>query len=88
MADQPGIEAGDVNALIDGFRTTRARIVRLRYSDGPGPALLSREIYAEAGHLHGDSGARVLMASHPDWLREVAIDRPSPRDIDRPDDLA
>jgi molybdenum cofactor cytidylyltransferase len=87
MADQPGIEAADLDVLIDGFRATRARIVRLRYRDGPGPALLSREIYAEAGHLHGDSGARVLMASHPDWLREVAIDRPSPRDIDRPDDL-
>jgi molybdenum cofactor cytidylyltransferase len=87
MADQPGVEAEDVKALIDGFRATRARIVRLRYRNGPGPALLSREIYSEAGHLHGDSGARVLMASHPDWLRDVAIDRPSPRDIDRPDDL-
>jgi CTP:molybdopterin cytidylyltransferase MocA len=49
--------------------------------------LLSREIYGEAGHLHGDAGARVLIASHPDWVWEVPIDRPSPRDVDRPDDL-
>jgi len=87
LADQPGVMAADVEALIGGFRSSRARIVRLRYTDGPGPALLSREVYAEAGHLHGDVGARVLIASHPDWVHEVTIDRPAPRDVDRPDDL-
>jgi molybdenum cofactor cytidylyltransferase len=87
LADQPGVRAGDVTALIDGFRETRSQIVRIRYTDGPGPALLSREIYAEAGHLHGDAGARVLMASHPEWVHEVPIDRPAPRDVDRLDDL-
>ncbi|HEY6566064.1 MAG TPA: nucleotidyltransferase family protein [Actinomycetota bacterium] len=87
MGDQPGVEPTDVVALIERFRATRAQIVRLRYADGPGPALLSREIYAEAGHLHGDVGARVLMASHPEWVEEVPIDRPAPRDVDHPDDL-
>jgi molybdenum cofactor cytidylyltransferase len=87
MADQPGVTAGDVAALIAGFRSTRARIARLRYTDGPGPALLSREIHAEAGHLHGDAGARMLIASHPDWVEEVPVDRPTPPDIDTPDDL-
>jgi molybdenum cofactor cytidylyltransferase len=87
MADQPGVTADDVSALIPRFRATRKQIVRLRYADGPGPALLSREIYAEAGHLHGDVGARVLMASHPEWVEEVEIDRPGPSDIDTPDDL-
>jgi CTP:molybdopterin cytidylyltransferase MocA len=48
---------------------------------------LSREIYAEAGHLHGDVGARVLIASHPDWVYEVKIDAAVPRDIDTPQDL-
>jgi molybdenum cofactor cytidylyltransferase len=87
LADQPGIETADVRALIDGFAATRAQMVRLRFTDGPGPALLSREIYAEAGHLHGDAGARVLAASHPEWVHEVARDRPAPRDVDTPDDL-
>ena len=87
MADQPGVTADDVRALIDGFVRTRHAIVRLRYTDGPGPALLSREIYAEAGHLHGDTGARVLMASHPEWVASVTVDRPVPRDIDEPGDL-
>jgi molybdenum cofactor cytidylyltransferase len=87
MADQPGITAGDVSALVDRFRATRRQIVRLRFTDGPGPSLLSREIYAEAGHLHGDVGARVLIASHPEWVEEVLVDRPAPRDIDTPHDL-
>ena len=87
LADQPGVTADDVASLIAGFRATRSQIVRLVYADGPGPALLSREIYAEAGHLHGDAGARVLMASHPEWVHEVPIDRPAPRDIDTPEDL-
>jgi molybdenum cofactor cytidylyltransferase len=87
LADQPGVIAEDVTVLIAGFRETRRQIVRLRYTDGPGPALLSREIYAEAGHLHGDAGARMLMASHPEWVHEVPIDRPAPPDVDMPDDL-
>src|SRR5215471_7473790 len=82
LADQPGVSADDVTELIRGFHATRAQIVRLVFTDGPGPALLSREIYAEAGHLHGDAGARVLMASHPEWVHEVHIDRVAPPDID------
>jgi CTP:molybdopterin cytidylyltransferase MocA len=87
MADQPGVTTEDVLGLIEAFRRTRAAIVRLRYADGPGPALLSREIYAEAGHLHGDVGARVLMASHPEWVVEVPALGPVPVDIDTPDDV-
>jgi molybdenum cofactor cytidylyltransferase len=87
MGDQPGIEADVVRALVERFGETRAQIVRVAYLDGPGPALLSREIYAEAGHLYGDAGARTLMASHPDWVVDVAVDDSVPRDIDTPDDL-
>ncbi len=87
MADQAGITADDVVSMIERFRATRKQIVRLRFTDGPGPALLSREIYAEAGHLHGDVGARVLMASHPEWIEEVEIGRDAPRDIDLQTDL-
>jgi molybdenum cofactor cytidylyltransferase len=87
MADQPGVTDEDVRSLIRGFQTSRARIVRLRYTDGPGPALLSREIYGEAGHLQGDAGARLLEASHPEWVVEIEVGRPRPRDIDERDDL-
>ena len=88
MADQPGVTAEAVRALVARFRATRAQIVRVTYRDVPGPSLLSREIYAEAGHLSGDVGARVLIASHPEWVEEVPIDAEVPRDIDTPDDLS
>lgn len=88
MADQPGVTSEDVQALIEAFRTQREAIMRLRYTDGPGPALLSREIYAEAGHLHGDVGARMLMASHPEWVVDVPVERSAPIDVDVPRDLS
>jgi molybdenum cofactor cytidylyltransferase len=87
LADQPGVTDAEVRALVDAFELTRSRIVRISYSDGPGPALLSREVYAEAGHLHGDIGARALMASHPDWVEEVMVPFHAPPDVDRPEDL-
>jgi hypothetical protein len=29
----------------------------------------------------------VLIASHPEWVEDVPIDRPAPRDVDTPEDL-
>jgi len=87
MADQPGVTSEVVGALVRRFLETRKQIVRAMYRDGPGPSLLSREIYAEAGHLHGDVGARVLIASHPEWVEDVPVDGPAPPDVDTPEDL-
>jgi molybdenum cofactor cytidylyltransferase len=87
LADQPGVTDAEVLALADAFRRTRARIVRIAYTDGPGPALLSREIFGQAQHLRGDVGARELIASHPEWVEEVVVPFAAPRDVDRPDDL-
>ena len=87
MADQPGVTADVVRALVARFIATRMQIVRATYRDGPGPSLLSREIYGEAGHLTGDVGARELIASHPEWVEEVEIDEPTPSDVDTPQDL-
>ncbi len=86
LADQPGIRPETIRALCERFAATRGRIVRARFHDGPGPALLSREIWAEASHLHGDTGARELMAAHPDWVDEVVIDAAAPPDVDTPGD--
>lgn len=87
LADQPGVTDAEVRALIERFQRTRARIVRIAYRDGPGPSLLSREIHGEAAHLHGDVGARELIASHPEWVEEVQVPFAAPGDVDRPEDL-
>jgi molybdenum cofactor cytidylyltransferase len=87
MADQPGVTADVIRSLISRFRATRKQVVRAMYNDGLGPSLLSREIYAEAGHLHGDVGARELIASHPDWVEEVQVAADAPPDVDTPGDV-
>lgn len=88
LADQPGISAGHIHLLLDAFRARRPRIARLRFRDGPGPALLSRDVWPEAEHLKGDTGARALVAAHPEWTEEIPVDEDAPLDVDTPDDAA
>lgn len=82
LADQPGVAAEDVGALVEAFRARGARVVRARYRDGPGPALLAREIWEAARAVTGDVGARELIEAHPDWVEEVPIEAVAPPDID------
>jgi molybdenum cofactor cytidylyltransferase len=87
LADQPGITAEHLRALVDAFEAGRPLVVRLRFRDGPGPALLSREVWDEARNLIGDTGAREIIAAHPGWVKEVVVDSDAPVDVDRPPDL-
>ena len=87
LADQPGVTAAHVRALVDAFEHRRAAIVRLRFRSRPGPALLSREVFAEALSLDGDEGARALMARHPGWVEDVEVSGDAPVDVDEPGDL-
>ena len=87
LADQPGVTDAEVRALVEAF-TVEPRPDRPdRLHGRTRPALLSREVYADAGHLHGDVGARELIASHPEWVEEVPVPFAAPRDVDRPEDL-
>jgi molybdenum cofactor cytidylyltransferase len=87
LADQPGITAAHVRALVDAFEHRRSPIVRLRFRSGPGPALLAREVFGEAEALEGDEGARVLMERHADWVEDVDVGGEAPVDVDEPGDL-
>ena len=88
LADQPGIEARHVTALVTAFRDGKPEIVRLRFRDGPGPALLARSVWDEATGLEGDTGARALFDADPERVRWVAFDEDAPVDVDRQADLA
>ncbi|HYU93206.1 MAG TPA: nucleotidyltransferase family protein [Actinomycetota bacterium] len=87
LADQPGITPQHLRALVETFEAGRPSIVRLRFRDGPGPALLSREVWDEARRLAGDTGAREIIAAHPGWVKEVVVESDAPVDVDRPPDL-
>jgi molybdenum cofactor cytidylyltransferase len=87
LADQPGIEARHVSALASAFGDGHPEIVRIRFRDGPGPALLARSVWDEAAELTGDTGARALFEAHPERVRWVAFDQDAPVDVDRQADL-
>ena len=87
MADQPGIAVTHVRALIDAFRERSSPIVRLRFGNGPGPALLARATWAEVQALEGDEGARVLMERHPGVVEDVDVAGDAPVDVDEVADL-
>ena len=89
LADQPGIEARHVRSLIETFDDLgrRAEILRIRFRDGPGPALLARGVWEEATTLAGDVGARVLFDADQARVHWVPFDEEAPPDVDRVADL-
>ncbi len=87
LADQPGISARHVRALVGAFEAHRSGIVRLRFRDGPGPALLGRDVWPAAMQLGGDIGARALIEAHARVVREVLLEEDRPIDVDTPEDL-
>jgi molybdenum cofactor cytidylyltransferase len=87
LADQPEVTARHVRMLVEAFVERRAAIVRLRFRDGPGPALLVRDVWPEAIALEGDAGVPVLIERHPELVEEVDAGGEAPPDIDTPEDL-
>lgn len=87
LGDQPGIGERHVRTLVDAFRASDAEILRLRFRDGPGPALLARRVWDEVRALTGDVGARAFFDAHPERVRWVDVDEDAPVDVDVPWDL-
>lgn len=87
LADQPGIAARHVRALVTAFEADAPEILRIRFRDGPGPAILARSVWDEAMRLTGDVGARALLESEPGRARWLDVEEDAPPDVDRPADL-
>ena len=87
LADQPGVAAEHVGALLDAAGARPEPIVRLRFADGPGPALLRRAIWDDVRELSGDTGARAVAERRPDLVFEATIASAAPIDVDTPGDL-
>ncbi len=87
LADQPGITAQHVRALLEAFGARRSPIVRLAFRSGPGPALIARELWADVARLEGDVGARALIERRPELVENVDVGGDAPVDVDEPGDL-
>ena len=90
LADQPLMEAGAVERLVEAFERG-ARIAVATYGGRPrNPVLFSREVWPllEA-ELSGDEGARPFLRRHPELVRQVPCDGVGdPADVDTAQDLS
>jgi len=87
LGDQPGITPDQIRELLAAAEASDRPVVRVRFADAPGPALLRREVWDEVRAIEGDTGARALIDRRPDLVHEVAIRVPAPIDVDTPADL-
>jgi CTP:molybdopterin cytidylyltransferase MocA len=87
LADQPGITGAHVRALLEAARHRPEPIVRLRFVDLPGPALLRRSVWDDVRALEGDVGARELMERRPELVFDALVEESAPPDVDTPADL-
>jgi molybdenum cofactor cytidylyltransferase len=89
LGDQPGIERAALAAVIEEWRNVQSSVVRVSYRGHPGhPVLFGKKIFADVCQLRGDKGVWRLLEAHPEWVREIAMDLPSPADINRWEDYA
>jgi CTP:molybdopterin cytidylyltransferase MocA len=92
LVDMPGITPAAVTRVLAAADAQPGSpIVAAMYDGRRGhPVSFRAAIWAEIiRHAQGDSGARTLMAKHPEWVAEIeCADVADARDIDTPEDLA
>lgn len=89
LGDQPGIDPGVINALIQTWRHTSAPVAAPRYTDGIGnPVLFDRGVFPELTSLAGDRGAQPIVRAYQRQgrLKTTPVDAPAPPDVDTDDD--
>lgn len=85
-ADQPGIRAEDVEALVDAAQGATASVPKYRYRRGF-PVVLGRNIWERLLGSEGDVDLLDLLESHPDGVQEVWFEHLAGPRIRTPDDL-
>ena len=80
--DQPSVSTEAIDRVIAEWQTSGAWIVVTSYQGQRGhPLLFSRELFPRLAELHGDKAAWKL-TDHAEWVREVKVDQPLPKDVD------
>ncbi|HEY1567610.1 MAG TPA: nucleotidyltransferase family protein [Solirubrobacteraceae bacterium] len=81
LGDQPGVGVANVEALLDGRGD--APMAACAYHDGRGhPLVFARSMFGELTELHGDKAVWRLMDRRADEVTEVAVEGPTPLDVD------
>ena len=89
LGDQPLVPAGAVARVVEAWRAGAGPMVTATYDGRPGhPKLFDRRLLPDLLRLTGDTGARDLLAAHPDRVHRVEVgDLGSDADIDVEADL-
>lgn len=83
LGDQPDVTAETIRAVVLAHGDDHAPLVQAAYSGRPGhPVLVDREVWDEVRAIEGDTGARELIAEHPDWVSQVEVGGEPPADLD------
>jgi molybdenum cofactor cytidylyltransferase len=89
LGDQPGMERETIAAVVEGWRHMQAPVVRVSYRGRSGhPMLFTKALFGQLKALHGDKGVWKLCDAHPEWVREIEVDRPFPGDVNTWEDYA
>ncbi|HEU4898052.1 MAG TPA: nucleotidyltransferase family protein [Actinomycetota bacterium] len=89
LGDQPLVTGPVVARLVEAWRAGAGPMVTATYGGRPGnPKLFDRQLLPDLLRLTGDTGARDLLAAHPDQVHRVEVgDLGSDADIDVEADL-
>ena len=72
VCDQPYVTAKLLTDLVEKHKDSSKPIIASRYNNNIGtPALFDKTIFALLLSLKGDSGAKKIMKSNPDWVETV-----------------
>jgi molybdenum cofactor cytidylyltransferase len=86
LGDQPKVTAQALRRLVEAGLTSETGLTASHYAGTAGvPALFAREFFPELLALQGDTGARRILAAHPDRVRLVPMPEAA-TDLDTPDD--
>ena len=89
LGDQPLVTGRAVARVVAAWRAGAGPVVTAAYGGRPGhPKLFDRRLLPDLLRLTGDTGARDLVAAHPEWVHRVEVgDLGSDTDIDVEADL-
>jgi CTP:molybdopterin cytidylyltransferase MocA len=89
LGDQPLVTGAAVARVVAAWRAGAGPVVTATYGGRPGhPKLFDRSLLPDLLGLAGDTGARDLVAAHPEWVHRVEVgDLGSDADVDVEADL-
>ena len=89
LGDQPLVPGRAVARVVEAWRAGAGPVVTASYGGRPGhPKLFDRRLLPDLLRLTGDTGARDLLATHPDRVHRVEVgDLGSDADVDVEADL-